>query len=395
MITISTEMVNDHDIGEQWSAKVLCQDFLGHRTHAALLDHYLGLDPKTSSKVRRFSVKDSPPISRTILRLMGARLPLDLARTTDIDLWMSRNFLVQSALSRRALGKDLTREEPVYIHAHSAAGWIDRLDAATPVIVSLDGTVRAETSMRGGGRPYFDRPALAIEEAIFQRANLIISFSEWARSSVINDYGIDPDKVHTIRNAVMPVDDTVQEEEDLLSGIHLPIIGFVGNGWQRKGGDILLEAHQKYLSSQSHLVLVTSEQIETVGLRNVTVLKSVPRAKLLSSVLPRFAVYAHPARVDWSPYAVIEALAVGLPVVASDIGSIPEMVEDGKNGHLLSAPSDWELAESIASILNDEAKAGRMANASRNRFRSRYDADVNYPELVSVLRSYARSGKDR
>jgi glycosyltransferase involved in cell wall biosynthesis len=68
------------------------------------------------------------------------------------------------------------------------------------------------------------------------------------------------------------------------------------------------------------------------------------------------------------PYVILEAMAVGLPIISTNIGCIPEMVENGVNGFLIE-PGDVEgLAEKVCLLLADEALRRRMGQASRERF---------------------------
>lgn len=382
----STEPARDEG---DWSATILCQNFLGHRTHANLLDYYLRQDTTFRSSVIRFSVDDYPEPRRLLLRLLGARLPLRIAHRTDGDLWASRNQLVQGFIARRALRSVGEIEAPLYIHSHSAAGWIPELPRKLPTIVSLDGTLIGELRMRRSGQLHLDRGAVHREKQIFDRANLLITFSDWARQSVINDYGISPSKVRTIRNAIIPVETRVEDKPEGLRDIRLPIVGFVGNDFERKGGNLLLQSHQRYLADRSHLVLVTGERIRTDQLKNVSVLSSVPRDLLLSSIVPWFAVLAHPAYLDWSPYSVIEALSSGLPIVSSAVGSLPEMVSDGKNGFVLEALTPSSLAAAIDKVLSDSSLSREMSSESRRRFNALYHADRNYGELLEAIREFA------
>ena len=79
------------------------------------------------------------------------------------------------------------------------------------------------------------------------------------------------------------------------------------------------------------------------------------------------------------PHSVVEALAVGVPVVSTAVGGVPEIVHDGENGLLVPAGDVDAVAAAIASILRDGALRARLAAGSR--------ASV---ERLSVPRVYGR-----
>jgi glycosyltransferase involved in cell wall biosynthesis len=91
-------------------------------------------------------------------------------------------------------------------------------------------------------------------------------------------------------------------------------------------------------------------------------------------------VYVHAARADTFPNTVLEAQACGTPVVATAVGGIPEQVEDGRSGYLVSAGDAPALAERLTQLLSDTELRGRMgiqaAEAARRRFDLSRQADA-------------------
>jgi glycosyltransferase involved in cell wall biosynthesis len=89
---------------------------------------------------------------------------------------------------------------------------------------------------------------------------------------------------------------------------------------------------------------------------------------------------------DWEnlPHAVVEALAVGTPVVATAVGGVPEVVQDGVNGLLVSPGSPDALAAAVARVLGDEALRSRLAAATRPSV-ERLGRDETYGRLEQLL----------
>jgi len=99
------------------------------------------------------------------------------------------------------------------------------------------------------------------------------------------------------------------------------------------------------------------------------------------------------SRFEVFPYALLEALSQGCPVVATRAGGIPEIVQDEKNG-LLAKPADAkDLAEKIARLLKDKELATRLGRQARLDCECRYDPQViarqtlaYYAEILSNLK---------
>jgi glycosyltransferase involved in cell wall biosynthesis len=85
-------------------------------------------------------------------------------------------------------------------------------------------------------------------------------------------------------------------------------------------------------------------------------------------------LYVHPARADTFPTTVLEAMASGLPVVASDVGGIPEQVDPGVTGELVPPGDPAALARAIEALFGDEPKRQQFAAAARERAAALFDA---------------------
>jgi glycosyltransferase involved in cell wall biosynthesis len=91
------------------------------------------------------------------------------------------------------------------------------------------------------------------------------------------------------------------------------------------------------------------------------------------SVLDGVDVLIQPSRVDALPTALIEAMAAGVPVIASDVGGIPEIVVDGETGILVESPLSGEaLSGVLAGLLEDPGARALMGAAGRERFERQF-----------------------
>jgi glycosyltransferase involved in cell wall biosynthesis len=81
--------------------------------------------------------------------------------------------------------------------------------------------------------------------------------------------------------------------------------------------------------------------------------------------LQGFDVFALPSRYEGLPHAILEAMLAQLPVVASDVGSVGEIVIDGATGILVPPDDASALSEAIARLLEDAELARRLGEAGR------------------------------
>jgi glycosyltransferase involved in cell wall biosynthesis len=89
--------------------------------------------------------------------------------------------------------------------------------------------------------------------------------------------------------------------------------------------------------------------------------------------LDAFDVCLHPSRAEALPTTLIEAMAAGVPVLATAVGGVPELVIDGRTGVLVSPPPTRDrLAEALAALLRDHPRRQALASAGRRRYEERF-----------------------
>ncbi len=90
------------------------------------------------------------------------------------------------------------------------------------------------------------------------------------------------------------------------------------------------------------------------------------------------------------PFAIMEAMACSKPVVASNVGGIPEMVEDGATGFLFPMGNVAALAESLRRMLGSRSAREEMGRRGREKAERLYGPDVHYERIAAVYRDVAR-----
>jgi glycosyltransferase involved in cell wall biosynthesis len=161
------------------------------------------------------------------------------------------------------------------------------------------------------------------------------------------------------------------------------VVAMVAQLIRRKGHQVMLEAMPRLLERFPRLKLLIfgrgplhdelAQLIEQMGLGDRVRLVGFYAA--LTAILPCFDLLAHPALMEGLGIAILQAASAGLPVVAVKAGGMPEAVEDGVNGRLVSAGSVEELIAAMEALLSDPELRRRMGDAGREKMRREFSVD--------------------
>jgi glycosyltransferase involved in cell wall biosynthesis len=172
-----------------------------------------------------------------------------------------------------------------------------------------------------------------------------------------------------------------------------PTVLFVGPDTPHKGRSVAVAAFSQLPAGTATLVLVGSEAaVNADGVVNLGYLRSAELweqyRRATVAVVP--AIWPEPC-----PTVVLEAMAHGLPVIGSQIGGIPDLIEDGSSGLLVPPGEPARLAESMHALLADRELRDKLAAGARARS-LKFDTEVVVPQVVGVyesaLSAYRREG---
>ena len=291
----------------------------------------------------------------------------------------------------RRIQDSLERSSCDILFAAERSRWaVALLKSAKPIVVLTDSTMRSIRKMGG----YFidDLPALQVarathvERALFRRASAILATSAWCLDSVVNDYGISPDRVtlapfgaNVLRHEV-PVGNSARRCQSSDACRLL----WVGDNWLRKGGDqaLLIRNELEKLGIRAHLTLVGSDKgpsVENPRVRTVGPLRkgNPHEARQFWEFFRTSDFYILPTRGETFGIGCAEASAFGLPTIAPALGPIPEVVRDDVNG-ILVAPhaTPSEYARRIAELHGDPERYRRLSEGGRMLFETVHNWDV-------------------
>jgi len=223
-----------------------------------------------------------------------------------------------------------------------------------------------------------------IQNRVLKKASAVIYSSAWAARSALEDYGADPKKIHVVPFGANLDEPPSREVVLARKKSERCRLLFLGVQWARKGGDIAIETLLKLeeLGIQAELVVCGCTPPQTLAHER---LKVIPRLdknderqrNKLEQLLMSADFLLLPTRGDFSPIVFCEAAAFGLPVIATHVGGVPEIVREGENGYLLPYEARGEAyAEVIARLYCDDELYTEMVQASRAAFEERLNWDA-------------------
>ena len=265
----------------------------------------------------------------------------------------------------------------------------------TPGLISLDATPLQYDRL---GAHYGHTPGSGRLEVLKARLNQrafgaargLITWSQWAKDSLVADYGVPADKIFVIPPGVdIAAWDSARALRQPRSADAPLNLLFVGGDFVRKGGDTLLAAFSQLpeaIRRKAHLHLVT-QATEIKPQDGVTVHHGVtPNSERLKVLFAEADLFVFPTRADCLPQAVLEAMAAGLPVITTAVAAIPEAVIDGETGKLVPVGEEKPLAEALEELISDPSLRLRLGQNAREEAVARYDAAKNYPRILARLK---------
>ena len=307
---------------------------------------------------------------------------------------------------------DLTaflRKNPYHIvHTHnSKAGFLGRLAAklvGVPVIVH---TVH--------GFAFHDEEPLwrqmlfrNLERLASRWSDRMIFISQPLIDWALKDHIVGEDKITKIYSGIQldkfhPVKS--EEKDQIRSKWSLQkeeaVVGIVSKLWEGKGHTVLIEAFKllKEKIKDAKLVIVGEgylydelfRRVGNNGLRDSVLFTGFQMD--VSEIIATFDVAVLPSFFEGMGRVILEAMAMEKPIVASRVGGIPDLIDQGINGLLVRPGDARELADALERVLSDNGLAKKLGKEGRKKIKDQFSADVMVRSIEKLYRELlARKG---
>jgi hypothetical protein len=247
--------------------------------------------------------------------------------------------------------KRVTPEE--YAFTFQIQSLFDASTGQVPHFVYTDHTHLARLNYPGfDQRKLHSKKWIEMEHGIYKHAAFNFTRSSNISQSIIDQYHIPADKV-----IVAGVGSNLDTHHIHLDNddYHNKNILFVGIDWDRKGGPDLLSAFQKVLEKHPDARLtIVGPSMET-HLTNCEIVGKVPVDEM-GEYFRKASIFCLPTKMEPFGVAFIDALYYKLPIVATNIGAIPDFVKPGENGYLVESGDVEGLAKHLDILLSDPLK---------------------------------------
>lgn len=190
----------------------------------------------------------------------------------------------------------------------------------------------------------------------------------------------------------------VEGHRSKVEGHRLKVVGFVGELREKKGLAALLSGCAQLIKKTPATLLIIGqirdgedkkafEEFKTSNPQlPITVTGHVPH-KDLPAYYSLMDVFVNPSLRDGMPNALLEALACGLPVVATPVGGAVDVIKDGKNGVFARVNDADDLAEKILELLDDAEKCGELGKNARESIVDRFTPEKELQANLDVYRT--------
>lgn len=306
---------------------------------------------------------------------------------------------IRGTLSGRAqVHKGLSQEESdvVFFNTQVPAALGGALVGKQPYVLCTDITPLQYDRMgehyghKADGKGLISRYKHHKNVKLLQGAASILPWSNWVRNSLIDEYGVEAERIEVVPPGVdtkVWCPDPNKKSDGVLR------ILFVGGDLYRKGGQLLLDAFEALPAGSAELHLVTRtpyvpQQEGITVYHNMT-----PNSPDLIALYQSCHVFVLPTKAEAFGIAAVEASATGLPVIGTRIGGLTDIVVDNETGFLIEPDDKAGLIKKLHLLAVNPPLRQRLGETARARAEQYFDAEKNAARVAKILQKVASKRK--
>jgi len=224
----------------------------------------------------------------------------------------------------------------------------------------------------------------------------VITVSRDNRKHLISKHNVPERKIRVVYNGIPdPAEAGVAGKSNLPGGGGVFRMAVIGSLLEKKGQREAIEA-LKELDENIHLYIAGEGEMEEELIRVAGECGVRDRVHFMGYVddvfelLDSMDVLIVPSSVEATPYTVIEGMAVGVPVIASNIFGIPEMIEDGKTGFLIERAN---LVSAVRLLFENSSLRKDISSEARCSYESKFRVEKSVNETLNIYREIMLEGK--
>lgn len=227
----------------------------------------------------------------------------------------------------------------------------------------------------------------ALDKFALRLSKRIITVSEDIKASLVSN-GIDQKKIRVVQNAVSQPCDVrqqghyrIEKRKELNLGQEQFIAGYVGRLSEEKGANYLVDAIAKLCEQSERVKLVLvgdgperdnlEAQVRALGIDDAVIFAGFQAN--IAQWMSIFDAFILPSLTEGTPMALLEAMSMRLPVIASAVGGVPKIIKDGQNGILTEAQDVGTLARQLNVLLENPSLAKKLGEQARETIQKEYD----------------------
>lgn len=240
-----------------------------------------------------------------------------------------------------------------------------------------------------------------LDRFVLRRYAAVIAVSEAVKQRLLSS-GVREDRIEIIKNGIdlRPFAEAAPSLRGIV-GDGGPIVGFVGRLSKEKGADIFLQVAAGVAARVPNAKFVVVGEgpekealeslVDQLGIRDNVFI--VGRRNDMPSVYASFDLMVLSSRDEGLPMAVLEGMSSGLPWVATAVGDVPKIFQDGKNGMLVPPGDIDSLAAAVISLLQNPEERRRLGEAARTHVKEEFSAERMATSYLDVYHRVLR-GKE-